>query len=659
MLKKLSVVCIFLVASVHLSADVIPDNSSVGTQVKIEGSDFGITHGLQEGTSLFHSFRDFSIGAEESATFMKDGIRTPNDIRNILARVTGDNESEIFGSLYSDFGADLYLMNPNGIIFGENASLDVKGSFHATTADYLRLGKDAFFYANLSDESSFISATPAAFGFLSEQPAPITIKGENVFLEVPEENSLSMIGGDITIENSILYAPSGRINLAAVASEGEVEKDSIEINAIQKGEINLSHFSEYTDVEVDDKLIIGSYYDDEGELIEEVYASYANIDVSNYTKTAAAGQIFIRGGKFTVEEATILADTYEYDGEQKADTGINIAIDGNINLIDNAVITADNRQTDIQKKSGDITIKAENLTFQQTQEFDDESDYFIDEYLGIISTDSFGPGTAGDINIKLTGSLDLSPGGILSSAQDVVGNAGNIDIKARKVSLQKESMIMAESFGGYPGNIVLNTSELRLMDRSIISNSSEIEDALTEYTGGNITLNVRDMLYLRSDSWISAKTFSSKHDAGNITIRGSKFFILDKSQVAANAEEEGDGGNINIDATHFIPSYPFEKREKVSFDKIRFPDSYEQADIEMSSIDASSKAGKPGKIWINTSQEDFSQNLTLPKVFFVDGLSLDRCAGFSKENISRFLVIARDALPPAPTDLRTHLYVPQ
>ena len=698
MLKKLSVVCILSVASVHLSADVIPD-SSVGTQVKMEGSDFGITHGRREGTNLFHSFRDFSIGTEESATFIKYGIRAPNDIRNILARVTGSNESEIFGLLKSNFdGANLYLMNPNGIIFGKNASLDVRGSFHATTADYLRLGKDDFFYADVSKKIRFISAAPAAFGFLGEQLAPIDIKGENVWLTVPDEKTLSMIGGDITITDSILYAPSGRINLVAIASEGEVEKDSLEINAIQKGKINLSHFSGYREVEVDGKFIVwGAYYDDDGNLIEEVYASYGNLDVSNHTKTADAGQIFIRGGQFFVTKAGMFADTYEYKGEQKANTGINIAIDGDINLIDNAVITADNRQTVTQRKSGDITITAANLTFQQTKEFDDENEYFIDEYLGIISTDSFGPGTAGDITLKLTGSLNLNPGSIVSIAQsyEVEGNGGNIQIEAKKVILQNSGMIAVDTFGenagnititatdnislrdidlalrggisasteegsiGKGGNIELNAPNLILdageiwalskgsgnagsitinTNTALLTNKSRISAKADFAIGGNINFNVQNLLHITDYSKIIAEAFGEEQldSGGNISVVGKPpFFILGKYSGLDTTGYVGDGGNIHISAKHFIES-------------------------STSWIDASSTFGRDGEVWINASQEDFSKDLTLPKKFpLIDKFSLSRCALSTSKELSRFFIITRDVLPPSPTDLKTHLYFPQ
>jgi len=700
MLNKLSVVCILLVASVHLSAAVIPD-SSVETQVTGQ-TDFMITHGRQEGINLFHSFNQFSIADHESATFIKDGIRAPNDIRNILARVTGINKSEIFGSLNSDFDADLYLMNPNGIIFGEKAKLNVLGSFHATTAYYLRFikedGKNAFFSANLSDGSSFISAAPAAFGFLDNNIGEITIKGEEVLieaeevrLEVPKKATLSFIGGDINIKDRILYAPSGRINLAAVASGGEVKltPNDLVIDPDQKtGKINITRSSAKNKLTVFQKgkrrIPIG-----ENEDGEPIYASYANIDVSNYHGTTNAGQIFIRGGQFLAEKARIFADVYELadvyengkESQETTNASINIAMDGYINFQNRTVIATN---SDTETESGDITITAENLTFQQTKEFDDESGDYLNDYLGLISTDSFGPGTAGDINIELTGSLDLSPGGILSSARSYGrGNGGNIHIEAKEVILQNDGMIAVETFGdnagnitiiatdnieianygiisaaanissiGDAGNIDLITSELILTERGVINNRSAgkgnagsititaniasligMSDITTEAKfagGGNIKFKVRDRFELFDDSRITAEAFGKnpQDNGGNIIIESPDLFTLNNSQLLARAYA-GNGGNIDITTNNF----------KMSVDSL---------------IDTSSALGLNGKFILNDITLNF---LTSPPEELPNyDLSLNRCTLSTEDLVSSFYIITRDTLPTSPTDLRTNLY---
>src|SRR5215813_6306433 len=149
--------------------------------------------GQIRGPNLFHSFGQFNLSQGESATFTGS-----NTIANIIGRVTGGSPSSIDGTIRSQIpGANLYLLNPRGVMFGPNASLDVSGSFHVSTADYLRLVDGARFFARLSDTSTLSVAPPVAFGFLGPTPAAITIQGSS--LKVSEGQTLSVIGGDVQI----------------------------------------------------------------------------------------------------------------------------------------------------------------------------------------------------------------------------------------------------------------------------------------------------------------------------------------------------------------------------------------------------------------------------------------------------------------------------
>jgi filamentous hemagglutinin family protein len=131
----------FIINSLPAEAQITPDNtlgndsSKIDSNVLIKGSNADqVNGGLTRGTNLFHSFSEFNI---------KDGQRVyfanPSGVLNILTRVTGKDASSIFGTLGVDGNANLFLMNPNGILFGKNASLDVQGSFLGTTANGLKL----------------------------------------------------------------------------------------------------------------------------------------------------------------------------------------------------------------------------------------------------------------------------------------------------------------------------------------------------------------------------------------------------------------------------------------------------------------------------------------------------------------------------------------
>jgi filamentous hemagglutinin family protein len=205
------------VGQAQVPTAIRPDGT-LGTTVNQHGTVYDITGGTRPGNgpNLFHSFDRFSVGTGDTASFSG-----PPGIENILSRVTGRQQSIIDGQLQSTIrGANLYLLNPSGVLFGPNASLDVSGSFHVSTADYLRFADGAKFSANLGQESVLTVAPPAAFGFLGNNPAAIAIQGSA--LQVSEGKAVSVVGGDVQIVAGRLVAPSGRIQLASVASPGEV-----------------------------------------------------------------------------------------------------------------------------------------------------------------------------------------------------------------------------------------------------------------------------------------------------------------------------------------------------------------------------------------------------------------------------------------------------
>lgn len=185
--------------------------------------------GEQRGGNLFHSFRQFGLGAGEVASFTEQG-QAPGApaISNVITRVTGGSPSEIDGMLRSTIpGADVFLLNPAGVIFGPDSKLDVSGSFHATTADLVRLGESETYIASLARESVLSVAAPEAFGFLTA-PAPIRIKG---FLEVRPHEALTITAGGIQVTGDldqptkprgVISAPDGLVRLTSVASSGEV-----------------------------------------------------------------------------------------------------------------------------------------------------------------------------------------------------------------------------------------------------------------------------------------------------------------------------------------------------------------------------------------------------------------------------------------------------
>ena len=194
-----------IVSHAQVITNITPD-LTLGTTVTPSGNIFNINGGTIKGTNQFHSFGQFSVGTGDIASFNGPANAT---IQNILSRVTGGTRSEIDGTLRSTIsGANLYLLNPSGILFGPNAQLDVSGSFHATTANYIGLADGVRFNAVPSSADNLLTtAPPSAFGFLTSNPAPIDVLrggldfnlGQLNVLNVPDGKTLSLVGGPINL----------------------------------------------------------------------------------------------------------------------------------------------------------------------------------------------------------------------------------------------------------------------------------------------------------------------------------------------------------------------------------------------------------------------------------------------------------------------------
>jgi len=339
---------LLLIISFATTAQITTDGT-LGPQLNLPGPDYqiGPDLGQQRGGNLFHSFKDFNLQRLESATFSG-----PNHIQNVISRVTGGNPSTIDGLFRSTIpGADVYFLNPYGIMFGPNAQLDVQGSFHASTADYLRLGEGGRFDARNPSDSLLTVAPIESFGFLTNLPAPLAIDGSQ--LAIDDGETFSFSGGNLSITSAQIKVSAGRINLASIQEIGEVIPtfDNFVVPSL-RGNITISEQSQF--------------------------------DVSG----EGGGSIFIRGGQIIIDDSTLKAHTLgNQDGQQIDIQGVDIALTqgtqlssqtqsggrgANIHLqaLDSIAITGKDVQTnsllsqatEIGGNAGHIWLQAKNIT---------------------------------------------------------------------------------------------------------------------------------------------------------------------------------------------------------------------------------------------------------------------------------------------------------
>ena len=255
-------------------AQVFPDNTLGAESSKINsinGLRDRIEGGAIRGDNLFHSFIEFGVQEGLSVNFAN-----PEGIANIFSRVTGGNISEIFGTLGVDGAANLFLMNPNGIVFGENAAINVSGSFLATTAETIDFNDGNKFSSVEPNEPLLTIDFPMGLGFGSS-PGTIRVNdtGHNLVdftpsspfvpftgrnplsgLRVQADQTLALLGGSINMNGGILSAEGGNIELGSVTdgfvrlidnSSGwtfNYEKASFgNINLISKSLVDASGFN--------------------------------------------------------------------------------------------------------------------------------------------------------------------------------------------------------------------------------------------------------------------------------------------------------------------------------------------------------------------------------------------------------------------------------
>lgn len=224
-------------AGVNASAEVVRDatlpNNSVVTP---KGSTFEITGGTTAGSNLFHSFEQFSVPTGGTAFFNHEGA-----IENIISRVTGTSASSIDGLIRANGTANLFLLNPNGIIFGSNAALNMGGSFVGSTGNSIKFA-DGREFSTVNLQASPLLSVSAPIGLqYGATPGEVRVQGQgnNLFLNSPSNPSvnrsdrppglqvssgqtLALVGGNVTLEGGNLTAAGGRIELGSVGEAATV-----------------------------------------------------------------------------------------------------------------------------------------------------------------------------------------------------------------------------------------------------------------------------------------------------------------------------------------------------------------------------------------------------------------------------------------------------
>ncbi|MGL5195967.1 MAG: filamentous hemagglutinin N-terminal domain-containing protein, partial [Chroococcales cyanobacterium] len=507
--------CWFGIAPPPTSAQIVPDNSlPENSRVTPDGNTFIIEGGTSTtGGTLFHSFEEFSLPTNTEAFF-----NNTSQINQILTRITGGSLSNIDGVLRTNGNTNLFLLNPNGIVFGPNARLEIGGSFLATTGDRFVFTDGSFFSASNPQTLPLLTVNAPVGLQFGTTSGPITVVGMGHDLEVDDfgaidrsnrseglqvnpGNTLAILGSTVTLDRGNLIAESGRIEVGSVSPGSRVGLTS----TAQELTLDYQNVTGFQDIELTES---------------------ASIDASG----PGGGDIRVHGQNINLNNLSVILSLTE--GEEIGKTVEINAVDS-LELSEFSAILAETYGFGI---GADLTINAGRLR--------------VGDGATISTAVNDGqPGNA--LNIEV-GQLILEEGGQISASSFFEeGQAGDINIRA------SESIVVrgeGEDFGGnwrassiasnqnFPlgtgsgGNVVLETPTL------VVEGGGQIAVGTAGLgTGGNLIIRASDSIELEGigTEGDPSGIFGSSMglgQAGNVTIETNRLVIRDGARVSARGD---------------------------------------------------------------------------------------------------------------------------
>jgi filamentous hemagglutinin family protein len=500
---RLGLLALGMFWSVPVAAQVTPDgslgieSSQVTPSQVIRGSlSDRIDGGAIRGSNLFHSFEQFNLRTGEGVYFSN-----PAGVANIFTRVTGGSVSTIDGVLGVLGNANLFLLNPKGILFGSGARLDLGGSFLGTTAERIKFADGAEFSATTT--AALLTVTvPVGLGLGSDAEA-IRVQGDGHHLFSPNPlfapylqtqpetglavqpgQTLGLVGGAIDLDGGMLAAEGGRVELGAVGPGTQVGLDVT--NSSLK--LNYDGIAQFGDIQLTGRSLV------------------------NVSGTPA-GSLQVRGRNIRIQDSSVF---WSQNRSDQAAGRIEIQASNDLTLTGNTPATK--IRSDILSEtlapgaSGDIEIKAQQVNIQDG---------------GGIRNRSFSPGNSGTIKVQA------------SQAVNLYGTLETDDItRTAQIATFTANL-------GNGGEIMINTPHLELNNAGFLVGSTFGAGNGSKITVDADTIAVNGVSYLESGSYGSGQ-------AGNIVLNTRKLDVTDGARVTTTTFNQSNAGNVFVNATESI-----------------------------------------------------------------------------------------------------------
>jgi len=538
----------FLLSQGRAFAQLIPDttlggeSSIVTPSVLINNQPADrIDGGALRGANLFHSFLEFNLNDTQRVYFA-----SPTGIENIITRVIGANPSNILGTLGVNGSANLFLINPNGILFGSNARLDVKGSFFATTASSMIFADGNLFSATTPQNPPLLTVSVPLGVQFGATPGTVQVQGST--LQVPLGRTLALVGGEVRLQGGTVAAPGGRIELGSVAGNSVVS-----LNPVNTGwRLGYDGVQNFQDIELSNKAVVSATGEGGG-------------DIQVWARSLRLG-----------EESRIEALTL---GSQP---GGGIAV----NASNSVELTGTGLRTYLQDIGLFLTGRVRPANLRNG-----------------LFTLSYGSGAAGNVVIN-TPSFIARNGAIVATSTVRSGHGGDLTVNASdNTELTASALITGTGIGGgNSGNLTVNTGRLLVRDYGVMTTST-----LSSGSGGELTVNASQSVELigtppfnlvpsdprtRFITGLFSSTFG-EGKAGDVQVTTPRLSVRDGAAIGASTYDKGNGGNITVTATDTVELIG----KSESSDGISPP-----AQSALASTAVSGSSGKAGNLSVQTGQ---------------------------------------------------------
>ncbi len=488
-------ICSFLIfTTTPANAQITPDNtlgaenSRLTPNILINGASADrIDGGATRGSNLFHSFTQFSINNGQRVYF-----GNPVGIENILTRVTGKEASNIFGTLGVNGTANLFLINPNGILFGKNAQLDIRGSFLGTTANSLVFPNGVEFSATNPQAPPLLTISVPIGLQVGTQPGRITSQASQLGVS---GSTLALIGGETTLDGSFLFALDGQMQLGAVAGDTTV---GLQVNNSSLG------FS----------------------VPENARLSPITLSNAAYIYTSGNSAIKFVGGNINLKGSYLISQ----DGGS-----ISINATG-LGLNNNSLIRT---FTQGAAKAGDIQIQARDAVTLTNSSIRSESN-------------NPATGNGGNISI-IANQLGLDNNSLIRTFTQSAANAGDIQIQARDAVTLANSQIASQSNNlatGNGGNISIAAGNITVAGNGTASTTAINTFTNSQGNAGNLILDATD-INITQGGFVTVMT-AGAGNTGDLTVRARKSVnVTNNGSLALSAQSSGSTGNLRIETGTF------------------------------------------------------------------------------------------------------------